>query len=138
MGVGTYRIMDKDFWYQIERDFPTGGGTYELFCKDENQDIIPVNRLLGKDTNGVLYIGKAKNFLDRVITLKKSISPDYISENHECGTRYKLSDGIKKSFPYEGLHVKLTYSQHERELELVKFNEYLGKFGEYPPLNRIG
>lgn len=124
----NYRIIDEDFWYQIERDFPSGGGIYELYCMDKYGRPIPVNRMLGK----------AGNFLDRVIELKKSISPNYKSASHECGTRYKASDKIREMYPYENLYVQLTGSVNERALDLEKLNGYLQKFGEFPPLNRMG
>lgn len=103
----TYKLSSKDFWYQIKADFDNKGGVYKLFCLDDNDNIINVNRLLKTDLNGVLYIGKATCFLDRVICLKKSISPDFSSSSHECGVRYKKSYLIKEKFPFEGLSVEL-------------------------------
>ncbi|RKN83354.1 hypothetical protein [Ulvibacterium marinum] len=138
MKTGNYRIIDKDFWYKIKNDFPIGGGVYELYCMNKYGKTIPVNRMLGTDDEGLLYIGKAGSFLDRVIELKKSISPDYNSRGHECGARYKASKGIQEIYPYENLFVYLTSSENERILEIEKLNGYLEKFGEFPPLNRMG
>tara|TARA_R110002096_G_C14284665_1_gene696923 strand:- start:51 stop:467 length:417 start_codon:yes stop_codon:yes gene_type:complete len=131
-----YKISDSQLWYKIESDFKVNGGIYKLFCVNDNNEIIETNRLLKTDPNGILYIGKATSFLDRVITLKKSISPDYNSENHECGIRYKSSDLIKVKFPFQNLSIELNgYAEiHSKEKELLDY--YEREFGELPPLNR--
>tara|TARA_R110002124_G_C8713226_1_gene495084 strand:- start:54 stop:470 length:417 start_codon:yes stop_codon:yes gene_type:complete len=131
-----YKISDSQLWYRIESDFGENGGIYKLFCFDDNNEVIETNRLLKTDLNGILYIGKATSFLDRVINLKKSISPDYYSENHECGIRYKNSDLIKSKFPFQHLGIELNgYEEiHLKEKELL--DNYEQEFGELPPLNR--
>src|SRR5680860_509616 len=124
MKTGYYRIIDENFWYQIEEDFPVGGGVYELYCMNGNGLTIPVQRMLGSDEDGILYIGMASNFLDRVINLKKSISPKYKSVSHECGTRYKASTKTKELYPYQNLFVNLTLSEDYRLLEREKMSIY--------------
>jgi hypothetical protein len=131
-----FQIADNNFWYYIERVFKEKGGVYILFSK-QNDKIVPINRLLGSDANGVLYIGKADSFLDRVIELKKSLSPDHKSTNHECGYRWKKHDNINTNYPYQTLHVELIGSDHPRQLESDKMKEYEKHFGELPPLNRV-
>lgn len=133
-----YQISDKKFWDDINAAFNNGGGVYELYCTTSNNKPIPVCRLLKEDKSGVLYIGKADSFLDRVIELKKSISPNYVSGNHECGVRYKESFAIKEKFPYENLYVKLTGAENPRLTETEKLDGYIKEFGEVPPLNRMG
>ena len=138
MSNSGYRIADDNFWYNIEKDFGQGGGVYELYCMTPKTNIKPINRLLKKDKKGTLYIGKADSFLDRVIHLKKSLSPDYISSNHECGVRYKALTEIRENFPYEHLYVELLGSSNPRTLEVERLDSYLKEFGELPPLNRNG
>ncbi len=82
---GSFKLSDKRFWENIKKEFGNGGGTYELYCMMPKTNIVPVQRMLKADKSGTLYIGRATSFLDRVIELKKSISPDYTSSNHECG-----------------------------------------------------
>lgn len=138
MAQFNYRISDENFWPDINAAFKNSGGVYELYCTISNNEPIPVCRLLKEDKNGILYIGKADSFLDRVIMLKKSISPKFTSNNHECGVRYKVSDAIKEKFPYENLYVKLTGAEDPRLLETKKLDGYIKEFGEVPPLNRMG
>lgn len=138
MRNGSYRIADDGFWKKINKDFGTTGGVYELYCMMPKHRIVPVQRLLKTDVEGTLYIGKAASFLDRVIELKKSISPKYVSSGHECGFRYKESKAIQERFPYEHLYMELHGTTDERVLELDMLNSYLKEFGELPPLNRMG
>ncbi|MEX2364059.1 MAG: hypothetical protein WD597_10570, partial [Balneolaceae bacterium] len=79
---------DKNLWTHISNLYSTQGGVYKVIAARNNVRI-PIKRFLGTDQEGILYIGKATSFIDRVIDLKKSISPDYIGTSHICGRRYK-------------------------------------------------
>jgi len=84
------KFSDEKMWYKIDEEFNIGGGVYILKCSTETNSFMPMstNRLVECDNNGILYIGKANSFIDRVIDLRKSISPKYKSSSHECGVRY--------------------------------------------------
>lgn len=136
MNSKTYKLSSDKLWYLIESDFSNNGGIYKLSCTDNSNQIVQTNRLLKTDPKGILYIGKATSFLDRVINLKKSISPDYNSSSHECGLRYKNSDAIKKLFPYQNLVIELSAHDDINTEEKRLLTEYELEFGELPPLNR--
>ncbi len=134
--IKNYRISNPDFWNLINADYSNNGGIYQLYCLDENDNRIQTNRILKSDEKGILYIGKATQFLDRVITLKKSLSPDYISANHECGFRYKNLGLYKSKFPYENLWIELSTHTDIHIEEKRLLGNYEVEFGELPPLNR--
>lgn len=131
-----YQISNSKFWNAIQDDFADNGGLYKLYCVDENKKPIKAERILKPDNKGILYIGKATKFLDRVITLKKALSPDHISDNHDCGVRYKNLNALKIKFPYEDLWVKLIGCKEIDIAEIKLLTEYENEFGELPPLNR--
>ncbi len=138
-----FKIADSDFWNQIKESYEMKGGAYVLVCKHETTgEILPINRFLGTDTGGILYIGKAESFLDRVIQFKKSISPDYKGSSHICGRRYKRlcddSPKISGLFPFKNLHIGLMQSDEPRKLENLLLENYEKQFGEVPPLNALG
>jgi hypothetical protein len=137
--VGHYfRVASPSFWDLINRQFDMKGGVYVLVCKEPaGVGHIPVQRFLGIDKQGVLYIGKADCFFDRVIALKKSISPEYKSSSHECGIRYKANPKIQELFPFENLLIGLKEDEDPRALELKMLENYVSRFGEVPPLNAI-
>lgn len=134
------RIASADFWERIESSFGASGGVYKVACLKtvDSDEHIPVRRLLGEDTEGVLYIGMAASFVDRVIDLKKSLSPQHLSRGHECGVRMKQHDAISELFPYERLVVSLIGSESPRDTERQALKDYFSTYGELPPLNRIG
>jgi len=84
-GIMRAKISSPDLWECIDSVFGKSGGIYKVACvRDESSDeVMPLQRLLGEDMEGVLYIGMADSFLNRVIELKKSVSPDYRSRSHE-------------------------------------------------------
>jgi hypothetical protein len=134
-----YIISSSDMWHEINDSFGAQGGVYLLKCNDgyqNSQGIITIDRLLKSDSAGVLYIGKASSFLTRVAELKKSISPEYESSSHECGTRYKSNPSISEKFPFKNLFVELIASETPRSLESEFISKYEHEFGEFPPLNR--
>ena len=131
------RIASDEFWYQIKDAFGAGGGIYTLSCVDENGTTIPIGRLLGEDPDGILYIGMAASFHDRVIDLKKSLSPKHVSRSHECGVRHKSHAGVSNRFPYDRLHLEMVSAADPRAAEREALQLYIDKFGELPPLNRV-
>ena len=129
-------FKDNDFGKLVNDRHTTKGGVYKIIAVREGKRI-PINRFLGTDDNGVLYIGKATSFIERVIDLKKSISPDYNGTAHICGRRYKANPNIGKLFPYDILHIELIESDKPEELERKYLTEYANIYGEVPPLNAI-
>ncbi len=129
-------INDKDFWTNIHSQYEQRGGVYKIIAVRDGHRVA-INRFLSNDTNGVLYIGKATSFIDRVIELKKSIADDYNGTGHICGRRYKANPNIAKMFPYSILHIELIQTDTPEELERTLLTEYANTFGEVPPLNAI-
>jgi hypothetical protein len=134
----TARLAPRGFWATVHQAFGAGGGVYFLSCATGEDDLtpVPVNRLLGQDRRGILYIGKADSFVDRVIGLKKSLSPEHRTSEHECGVRHKSHLNLAAAFPYERLVLTLIGSTEPRQLEATELKRYLAQFGELPPLNR--
>ena len=135
-------ISPKELYSQINSRFGSGGGIYRLHCfaDQTHQEIIHICRVCGVDKEGVLYIGKAISYLNRVITFKKALSPDYNSRGHICRRRYwnDTYTSFRKKFPYERLCVSFLASENPEELEKAELARYCSAYGEPPPLNRMG
>lgn len=134
-----YLISDKNLWDQIQGDFGDQGGIYKLHCRrtEKSSDMIPINRLLDVDTNGVLYIGCAETFHIRVSDLIKSLSSDYKSTGHDVGKKYAKVSKIQERFPYKDLVVTLARAENPVQEEKMELEKYLQKFGELPPFNAM-
>lgn len=126
-----YQLCDDELWKKLS---DKKGGVYKIIAVKEGK-IVPQHRFLGIDTDGILYIGKATSYIDRVIGLVKSISPKYKGSTHICGRRYKSNPNIAKLFPFDTLHLDIIPSSEPEEIENKLLKEYFDKFGEAPPLN---
>ena len=134
--MNLLQLADKDLWNKINAQHQIRGGVYKIIAVQNGQRVT-INRFLGSDHSGVLYIGKATSFLDRVIDFKKTISPDYNGQAHICGRRYKSNPSIAIKFPFDWLHLELTESDKPEELERKYLIEYAATYGEVPPLNAV-
>lgn len=126
-----YQLCDNELWKKLS---DKKGGVYKIIAVRDGT-IIPQNRFLGIDTNGILYIGKATNYIDRVIGLVKSISPKYKGSSHICGRRYKSNPNIAKQFPFETLYLEIITTPEPEVTENKLLKDYFDRFGEAPPLN---
>jgi len=135
------RLSDVRLYDKISACFGEGGGVYRLHClaTDSDHAVAPLPRALSVDEEGVLYIGKAARFLDRVITLKKAMSPNHHSGGHIAGRRYKgdTYTSFRQRFPFARLCLTFFPAESPEALEKTKLNEYCRRFGEPPPLNRM-
>lgn len=130
-------LLDANLWYEIEGTHGESGGAYIVRCFEDLEDtVIPIDRLLGVDVSGILYVGAATCFTDRVITLKKSVSSGHNDTNHEFGVRYKESCSIQQRFRAERLVVTLVESENPIAEEAGILERYLQRYGELPPFNR--
>ena len=135
--IKEYHLSSKKLWTEINEDFKEKGGAYILFFKDKGK-IRPIARFIGIDGDGILYIGKATSYLDRVINLKKSLDPEKKSTAHICGRRYKKNKNIVKEFPFQNLYIRLFPHNNPEEKERELIDKYFNEFGEVPPLNANG
>jgi hypothetical protein len=136
MNQELIQIADKDIWKKIQSLHLDKGGVYKIIAMHENKRM-PINRFLGTDDSGVLYIGKAISFIERVIDLKKSILPQYNGTKHICGRRYKSITSIADKFRSDKLYMELISSEEPEILERKLLDDYRNLYGEVPPLNAI-
>jgi hypothetical protein len=129
------QFEDPNFWTFIKEMHRDKDGVYKIIAV-RNGERIPINRFLGTDKDGVLYIGMGKSYT-RISDLKKSISPHYGGSSHICGRRYKSNPNIALQFPYEVLFIEPIYADDPREEEEKLIEAYRDRFGEVPPLNAI-
>jgi hypothetical protein len=118
----------------INADFGNDGGIYKIiWIVNNEQRTIP--RLFGKDNNGVLYIGKTIKYLKRIIELKKSVLPNFRSDNHDFGKRYNTTSIISENIKLDELFVVLIKTNKPDEYEFLELEKYLNTYGELPPFN---
>jgi len=128
------RFIDCDFFSHI---VDNKKGVYKLYSLTDEGTPKPVNRILGTDFEGVLYIGCSPDrpLQDRLKDAIKAFSPNYKSCPHSGGRKYSSMPKVQKAFPFQTLAItyEITDEPRKRETELIE--EYCQIFGEEPPLN---
>jgi excinuclease UvrABC nuclease subunit len=125
------RIENRDFYNQV----PELPGIYRIYSIDGNDNPHPLTRVLGTDSDGVLYIGKSKNLRERVRMLWRVLQPNYGATAHTFGINYKSLEVIRNAFPYETLAIEYETNEDPKEYEKVQIEIYRQIYGEVPPLN---
>lgn len=119
------------------------GGVYRVHALREDAPLewnpahaVPVARLLGTDPLGRLYIGQARIFTDRFITLRKALHPDYRSrDGHGFGQAYRGSPAVQARYPR--LCFTLRFDADPKAAEAEELRAYREEFGELPPFNAM-
>ena len=127
------KLDDEELYYKIEQKFYNAGGVYILKVFSDTKYPIQISRFFDIDNEGIIYIGKATCFLDRVLALKKSIFMK--SNNHIAGRKIKRLKDWNSKLEGKSIYVELIEDNSPETFEREKLNEYLQRFGELPPLN---
>lgn len=130
-------LAGDQFTSTVDPSYLTSGGVYMLRSYDAVGRPITVPRVLDNDPYGILYIGMAKLFSHRTGDMARSFSKDYLQLKHETGKRYWNNMRFQEKFPYAYLQVFMWVSTTPALLEKEFFIDYLSKYGDTPPLNRI-
>jgi len=125
------RIEPEDFHI----DIPEQGGVYWIYSLDNNDVPYPINRILGIDTNGVLYIGESENLRDRLRMLWRVLNPEYLATAHTFGVNYNALPSLQLRFPLNTLAVEYEVNAHHKIYETKLIETYRQTFGEVPPMN---
>ena len=132
-----YQISSKEQCAKLHQEHENKGGVYKLHSFEDIEAEVPmaIDRVLGADPEGVLYIGKTAPGLGRVGDLIKSLSPAYKSDGHHAGLRYAKNPKLSKAFPFESLCITFTPADNPTQVERETIQDYFMKYGEVPPLN---
>lgn len=118
-------------------ELPFSRGVYKIHVLASNGGPEPINRVLGTDEEGVLYIGSTpeRTLQERLTDFRKTVDPNYKTKSHVAGRRYNKIGNLKERYPIDSLAItyEIVDNPSEREDELK--DEYQSKFGEVPPLN---
>jgi len=135
-----FDCFEDDIWERLDRrtresDLP--GGVYHVHLLKAGfpplrEHFQPVPRLLKPDPMGRLYIGKASDFRDRLITLRKSLLPSHRTDTHG------FARAALRLFPAEQLALSVEFHADPTSAERQALRDYRDEFGELPPFNAIG
>jgi hypothetical protein len=123
-------LAEAGFWNRI----PQSRGVYLIhFYNDE----IPakLQRVLGQDNEGVLYIGKSENISERLRMLWRVLNPKLKATAHTFGIKYNANKKLREAFPFNSMFISYKISNEPKKLESELLDKYFLKYGEVPPFN---
>ena len=129
----------KTEWTLCGIDSPTtysGAGVYQILLF-RNEKPVPIHRLVGIDTEGVLAIGHTENIENRRKQFRRS--SEEAERGHSEGIQWWLVKNFQKQI-FEGCQIKFKYVKLGSKNDAKKEEErqikaYFEKYCEAPPLN---
>jgi hypothetical protein len=113
---------------------------YRVYVEGER-----IERLLGSDPTGTLYLGMAGEGQGKWSTLRTRILELAKRRNHQLADRWHFSDQVEKRFPWKSLFIHWAYTKRwvwqgeersgARMAEANLLSCYRDSFGEFPPFN---
>ena len=126
----TISLADNTFWDEI----PETAGVYFIHSY-YNGHPTRLNRVLGTDEEGLLYIGKSENLRERLRMLWRVLNPKLKATAHTFGTKYNNNKKLREAFPLKSLYVSYRTTSEPKTLEFELLDKYFSKYGEVPPFN---
>jgi hypothetical protein len=112
---------------------PEKEGVYEFRCVDNNGFPKIISRLLDRDPEGIIYIGKSENLWSRINAFWKTIIKRDRSR-HAAAWTY-CSYGYESLFPPNSLQFRFLEFENPEDLEFDLLLQYFRKYRDLPPLN---
>ena len=123
--------------YNVNKEIPSNTtGVYKIIGLEKNGQASKINRCLGIDAEGTIYIGKAVDLQRRLTNFKKGVFPQWTGQGHIAARRYNK---IQNKFPPERLAVRIEIFESDeiaKAAERRALDSYVEKYGDNPPLNR--
>jgi hypothetical protein len=146
IGFMKWTELSPGYWTKVERLESVGRfairspGVYKvvgLLRDTENIMPVPVERALGPDITGTLYIGEAKWLHDRLGNLLTDMRATRRGrvEKHQAARLLK-SLAYSKRFPLSCIGVSWRFDPDHHFVEGNLIESYQLEFGELPPLNK--
>lgn len=121
----------------VRQRIPEKNGVYIIYSLNKKHKPNHIQRVLGKDPKGIIYIGSApkQKLRVRLNNFRLCVLPQYKTTNHSGGKRYKRLKSFQKKFPISTLAFTYIVTKVAKKTEKKMLEDYCQKFGEVPPLN---
>lgn len=111
-------------------------GVYKIYLYSSNGPIT-INRFLGGDNSGLIYIGAAEKttLKYRLENFLRTLDPENKTNSHSGGNKIKGNQEIKKFISKHVLMYDVITTASAKFDEKEEIKNYKDQFGEVPPLN---
>jgi hypothetical protein len=112
-------------------------GVYRIFLFDSKGKPCTINRFIGSDSSGLIYIGAAEKttIRYRLNAFLRSMDAAYRQDNHSGGKKVANNDRLREYIQDRRLFFSVECCEDAKVKELDAIKEYVKGFGEVPPLN---
>lgn len=112
-------------------------GVYRIFLFDSKGKPCAINRFIGSDSSGLIYIGAAEKttIRYRLNAFLRSMDAAYRQDNHSGGKKVKERSVVANLVKNKRLFFSYLESLNAKKLETKELLKYIDKHGEVPPLN---
>jgi hypothetical protein len=112
-------------------------GIYRIFLFDSKGKSSTINRFIGSDPSGLIYIGAAEKttIKYRLNAFLRSMDETRLQNNHSGGRKVAKNDRLKEYIQDCRLFFSAEYCEDAKDKEFDAIKEYVGDYGEVPPLN---
>lgn len=112
-------------------------GVYRVFLFDSKGKPCTINRFIGSDSSGLIYIGAAEKttIRYRLNAFLRSMDAAYRQDNHSGGKKIANSDRLREYIQDHRLFFSAEYCEYAKDKEFNALKEYVRDYGEVPPLN---
>ena len=117
--------------YDETKRAPATPGVYQIRCRGK-----AIPRMLGVDEEGILTIGESVSIQRRLGLFLYSAEGK--KGGHAAGWRFNFLQLVNKGFPIDSLEFRWAHAPDKKaaySMEGCLLADYLGRFGELPPLN---
>ncbi len=116
-------------------NIPNKAGYYKIAIEDSNSKRLTINRVVGEDILGVLYIGRSTNLYERLNNFKRVIET-HRGDMHIAAERYNDLPILETKYPRNNILIDYFVTDEHITGESEALKEYSLRHGELPPLNR--
>ena len=112
-------------------------GVYRIFLFKENGKPIDIQRILGVDYSGLMYIGSSENnsIQYRLKCFLHSMDVSRKQNNHSGGLKICTNLKLQQFIENKQMMFDFIVENEARNLERELLKSYRNEFGEVPPLN---
>jgi hypothetical protein len=112
-------------------------GIYRIFLFDSKGKPSTINRFIGSDPSGLIYIGAAEKttIKYRLNAFLRSMDETRLQNNHSGGRKVKERHVVASLIKKRVLFFSYLECSNAKEIEKTELSEYLNSYGELPPLN---
>ena len=121
-------------WHSVAGGYsvPTESGVYCVRASQDGKHALPIQRALGVDREGIVYVGESRNLLDRIGRLWWITDDNAQDHQHHSLIESWLYYDLDRLIPRTQLQIRWKPCLNHKAQESKLINDYKRAFGDIP------